>query len=39
MNTQHAQLHKTVFCFLSSVSPEEAMKWGESFDKLLSQKG
>ncbi|XP_065600426.1 regulator of G-protein signaling 18 [Cyrtonyx montezumae] len=22
----------------SSVSPEEAMKWGESFDKLLSQK-
>uniref|UniRef100_A0A8B9EMU1 Regulator of G protein signaling 18 n=1 Tax=Anser cygnoides TaxID=8845 RepID=A0A8B9EMU1_ANSCY len=36
--TQYIQLFKTIFCFLNSVSPEEAVKWGESFDKLLSQK-
>lgn len=37
-NTQYVQFFKTTFC-LSSVSPEEAVKWGESFDKLLSEKG
>lgn len=27
------------FCLLNRVSPEEAVIWGESFDKLLSHKG
>lgn len=39
LNAQYEQFFKTPFCFLSSVSPEEAVKWGESFGKLLSEKG
>uniref|UniRef100_A0A803KF35 Regulator of G-protein-signaling 18 n=1 Tax=Xenopus tropicalis TaxID=8364 RepID=A0A803KF35_XENTR len=42
---QKAESHENIFSdksenftCITSVSPEEAMKWGESFDKLLSHK-